>query len=134
MIKTERTSARVLGAKRQTAPFLTKWTCPDCGAANAVDHETQPLNYPVFGEVTPVYLFCTACDATGKSGDGDKGVAGVYVDIVVAPGTDKVVCTLSKQLAKAFEGAVATALKGEPLSLEEQQTLLELALKLQVSK
>lgn len=129
MIKIERTSARVNGAKRQSAPYVTKWTCPDCGALNEVNHETHGFNYPVFGEVSTVYLFCTACDASGKSGDGDKGVTAVRVDILVSA-PDAVALPLSKKLALAAMGALSAAVNGQPLAPDERQALDELAITL----
>lgn len=61
-VQIERTEDGIEGDKRQYAPFVTKWTCPGCGAANELDHTSDYFSYPVFGEPKVFELHCRECE------------------------------------------------------------------------
>lgn len=51
----------VEGDKRQYAPFVVKWTCPE-GHENELDFTgTDYFSYPVFGEPKERDLYCDEC-------------------------------------------------------------------------
>lgn len=80
-LRIERTKDRVEGAKRQSAPYVTHWTCPDCGSENETDHADNYFCNPIFGEPEKFSLTCRKCDNEGRS--YEKGEIELVLDLAL---------------------------------------------------
>jgi len=61
-VQLERNNTRVIGNKRQHAPYSLRWTCPRClhkWSENLANGDY--LNEPEFGSTTTFRLYCYAC-------------------------------------------------------------------------
>lgn len=89
-VETLRLDTEVEGDKRQKAPYVTRWTCPDCGTVNEEDHSDRDhFSYPIFGKPKPFTLYCPTCDDAGQK--SEKGTVPMTVDIMVTLEDDAVV-------------------------------------------
>jgi C4-type Zn-finger protein len=60
-IRTRRTEIPIEGKKRQHAPYIIEWTCPDCGDECTLDLTDNYISYPTFGDWEEDYLCCHEC-------------------------------------------------------------------------
>lgn len=88
-VEVKRQDKEVEGDKRQYAPFVTKWTCPDCGAANEIDHTDHYFGYPIFGKPKQFTLYCSTCEDNDRA--PEKGTVPLTLDVVVTAGDEAVV-------------------------------------------
>jgi hypothetical protein len=62
IINLPKTSDTLRGEKRQYFSCVLECNCPKCNISITHDFSSKPINYPIWGERSKVWLWCQDCE------------------------------------------------------------------------